>query len=131
MKTHTRRGRFPAGRPGGATVASTKRARYGTHAPGRERASVLVPQGPHFGRLTREGQLVKLMFANSRRGGIAEPIWVLVTRIDGRTVTGMLDGSPFDPEGIRVRYGDVVSFERRRIVSVWGGPFDDEPAEEA
>jgi uncharacterized protein YegJ (DUF2314 family) len=91
----------------------------------------LEPQCPHFGRLTREGQLVKLIVANSRERGETEPIWVLVTRIDGRAVTGMLDNSPSDPEGVGARYGDEVSFDRGRIVSVWGGPCDDEPVEEA
>jgi uncharacterized protein YegJ (DUF2314 family) len=108
-------------------VESTKRARHGR----RVRTRVLEPQCPHFGHLTREGQLVKLILANSRERGVTEPIWVLVTRIDGRAVTGMLDNSPSDPEGVGVRYGDEVSFDRGRIVSVWGGPCDDEPVEEA
>jgi uncharacterized protein YegJ (DUF2314 family) len=75
--------------------------------------------------------LVKVVFANSRRGGRSERMWVLVTRIDGRVVTGMVDNSPNDPDGLRVRYGEEVSFDRGKIISVWGGPFDDLPVKEA
>jgi hypothetical protein len=94
-------------------------------------AKVLPASGPRFGRLTRAGQLVKVNFANARVGGRSERMWVLVTRIDGRVVTGMLDNSPRDPDGVGVEYGGEVSFDRGKILSVWGGPEDNEVVEEA
>jgi len=74
------------------------------------------------------GDQVKLIFRSIPSGPKfeAERMWVTITAINGDSVSGELDNTPFDMP--QMRLGDAVSFERSDVIDViWSDDRADSP----